>query len=92
MLSQNLPKDALINMRVHSSTKEFIDRAAKAIGKDRSDFMLEAAKEKAEAILMDQTHIEMDQQQWQTLRDLLDAPPKLNKKLLKLLATSAPWE
>jgi len=51
MLSQDSPKDALINMRTHSSTKAFIDSAAKALGKDRSDFVLEAAYEKAEEVL-----------------------------------------
>ena len=50
MLAKDAKKDALINMRVHSSTRDFIDRAAKSIGKDRSDFMLDAACEKARDI------------------------------------------
>lgn len=92
MLSQNAPKDALINMRVHSQTRDFIDQAAKAIGKDRSDFMLEAAYEKAEEILLDQTHIFMNDEQWEAFNKLLDSPPKANDKLRNLLATPAPWE
>ena len=60
MLPQSSRKDALINMRVHSNTKDFIDRAAKALGKDRSDFVLEAAYEKAEEVLLDQTTFVLD--------------------------------
>ena len=92
MIVQNTAKDTLINMRVHRSTRDFIDQAAKAIGKDRSDFMLEAAREKVEAVLMDQTHFQMDDSQWQAFNDALDSPPAPNDKLKKLLATSAPWE
>lgn len=92
MLSQDSPKDALINMRIHSSTRDFIDQAAKAIGKDRSDFVLEAAYEKAEEILLDKTTFVLDDEQWEAFNKLLDAPPKASDKLKKLLATPAPWE
>ena len=92
MLSQSSRKDALINMRVHSNTKDFIDRAAKALGKDRSDFVLEAAYEKAEEVLLDQTTFVLNDEQWETFNRLLDSPPKANDKLKKLLATPSPWE
>ena len=92
MLSQNSRKDALINMRIHSATRDFIDRAAKALGKDRSDFVLEAAYEKAEEVLLDQTSFVLNDEQWETFNNLLDAPPKANDKLKKLLAKPAPWE
>ncbi len=92
MLSQNIPKDTLINMRVHSSTRDFIDRAAKSIGKDRSDFMLDAAYEKAQEILLDRTEFFLDEAQWVEFNRILDTPPKPNEKLLKLLSTQSPWE
>ena len=92
MLSQDSRKDALINMRIHSSTKDFIDRAAKALGKDRSDFVLEAAYEKAEEVLLDQTAFVLNDEQWEAFNNLLDSPPKMNDRLKKLLAKPAPWE
>ena len=92
MLSQDSRKDALINMRIHSSTRDFIDQAAKALGKDRSDFVLEAACEKAEEVLLDQTSFFLNEEQWETFNNLLDTPPKANDKLKKLLAKTAPWE
>lgn len=92
MLAKHAKKDALINMRVHSSTRDFIDRAAKSIGKDRSDFMLDAACEKARDILMDRTEFLLDDAQWEAFNTILDSPPEPNEKLLALLATKAPWE
>ena len=92
MLSQDSRKDALINMRIHSSTRDFIDRAAKALGKDRSDFVLEAAYEKAEEVLLDQTAFVLNDEQWEAFNNLLDSPPKMNDRLKKLLAKPAPWE
>ena len=92
MLPQETPKDALINMRIHSATRDFIDQAARTIGKDRSDFVLEAAYEKAQEILLDQTAFALDDEQWDAFNKILDAPPKINNKLKKLLATKAPWE
>ncbi len=92
MLSQDSPKDTLINMRVHSSTRDFIDQAAKATGKARSDFMLEAAFEKAEEVLLDRTFFALNDEQWEEFNRILDNPPKANDKLKKLLATPAPWE
>ena len=92
MLTQDAKKDTLINMRVHSSTRDFIDQAAKSVGKDRSDFMLDAACEKAQEILMDRTELLLDDTQWQAFNNILDNPPEPNEKLLALLATKAPWE
>jgi len=92
MLSRDNPKDALINIRVHSSTRDFIDQAASSLGKDRSDFMLEAAYDKAQDVLLDKNLFVLDDAQWDEFNRLLDCPPKPNEKLTKLLNTSAPWE
>jgi len=92
MLSQDSPKDTLINMRINSSKRDFIDQAAKTLGKARSDFMLEAAYERAEEVLLDRTLFVLNDEQWDAFNQLLDAPPKANEKLRKLLATPAPWE
>ena len=79
-------------MRVHSDARDFIDRAAKSIGKDRLDFMLDAACEKARDILMDRNEFLLDYAQWEAFNTILGNPPELNEKLLALLAAKAPWE
>lgn len=92
MLPHNTPKDTLINLRIHSATRDFIDHAAQVSGKARSDFMLEASLEKAQTVLLDRRLFVLDEQQWEKFNALLDNPPEPNEKLRKLLVTPAPWE
>ena len=42
-MAQNATRDVSINIRARNAQRDLIDRAAEAIGKNRSDFMLEAA-------------------------------------------------
>ena len=81
-----------INLRVSSSQKALIDRAAEAQGRNRSDFMLEAACREAESVLLDRRYFNMDEDAFRRFLALLDAPPKDNPRLSRLLKTKAPWE
>lgn len=47
-------RDAAINLRALPQQRDLIDQAAQMLGKNRSDFMLEAACERAQSILLDQ--------------------------------------
>jgi len=54
-------RDAAINLRALPEQRDLIDQAAKVLGKNRSDFMLEAACERAQSIMLDQLHFALDQ-------------------------------
>ena len=64
-----------INLRVSRSQKALIDRAAEAQGRNRSDFMLDAACREAESGLLDQRYFNLDDDAFRRFTDLLDAPP-----------------
>lgn len=81
-----------INLRVSRSQKALIDRAAEVQGRSRSDFMLEAACREAESVLLDQRYFYLDDEAFQRFTEMLDAPPKDNPGLTRLLTTKAPWE
>jgi len=81
-----------INLRVSRSQKALIDRAAEAQGRNRSDFMLEAACREAESVLLDRRYFNLDEDAFRRFTELLDAPPKSNPRLARLLKTKAPWE
>ena len=81
-----------INLRVSQSQKMLIDQAAKAQGRNRSDFMLEAACREAESVLLDRRYFILDDDAFQRFMAMLDAPPKSNPRLARLLQTKAPWE
>ncbi len=62
-------RDISINLRARTEQRNLIDRAASTLGKNRSDFMLEAACEKTQAIVLDRTFLP-----WMK-KPLRDLPP-----------------
>jgi uncharacterized protein (DUF1778 family) len=62
------------------------------LGKNRSDFMLEAACERAQSVLLDQVFFRLDADKFDQFVALLDAPPQPNPGLERLLAVKAPWD
>ena len=85
-------RDAAINIRALPAQRAIIDRAASALGKTRSDFMLDAACERAQSVLLDQTFITLDTESFEEFLALLDAPPAPNPGLERLMAVKAPWD
>ena len=82
----------VINLRTPPAQRELIDRAARLQGKSRTDFMLEASREKAEQVLLDQTLFTVTAQQFKAFEALMDKPLADNPGLLQLLAKPAPWD
>jgi uncharacterized protein (DUF1778 family) len=82
----------MINIRIKPTERDLIDQAAAAQGKSRSDFMLDASRRAAREALLDQTLILVDDEAYARFVALLDAPPKPNPALRKLMQTPAPWE
>ena len=82
----------VINLRTPPAQRELIDRAARLQGKSRTDFMLEASREKAEQVLLDQTLFTVTAQQFKAFEALMDKPLADNPGLLPLLAKPAPWD
>jgi uncharacterized protein (DUF1778 family) len=81
-----------LNIRIKPEERSLIDRAAKIRGKNRTDFVLEAARAAAEEALLDQTIIHVTQEAYQSFLARLDMPPQSNERLRKTLATRAPWD
>ena len=81
-----------INLRARTLQRELIDRAAASQGKTRTEFMLEAACQKAQEVLVDQTVFMLDQRRFKRFLELLNRPIAQNKGLAKLLASRSPWD
>lgn len=84
-------RDAAINLRALAEQRDLIDHAAQLLGKNRSDFMLEAACDKAQSVVLDQVFFSLDEAKFRQFTVLLDAPPAHNPGLERLLAVQAPW-
>ncbi|MCA3516378.1 MAG: DUF1778 domain-containing protein [Rhodobacter sp.] len=83
---------SLINLRVPPRDRDLIDRAAESLGKNRSEFMLDASRQAAEDTLLDRSHFRLDADRFGAFLAQLDAPLAPNARLRALLATPAPWE
>ncbi|MCF8152968.1 MAG: DUF1778 domain-containing protein [Rhodoferax sp.] len=83
-------RDAVINLRTLPQQLDLIDRAAQLLGKSRSDFVLEAACEKARSVVLDQVFFSLDEDRLKQLTAMLDAPPAPNPGLERLMAVRAP--
>jgi len=84
-------RDAAINLRALPQQRDLIDQAAQLMGKNRSDFMLEAACDKARSVVLDQVFFSLDEDRLQQFNAMLDAPPAPNPGLERLMAVKAPW-
>lgn len=82
----------VINLRTDEARRELIGRAAAALGKDRTEFMLDAAKREAQSVLLERRLFQLDDATFRRFVEALDAAPVDNPRLRRLLATPAPWE
>jgi uncharacterized protein (DUF1778 family) len=81
-----------INLRADTATRTLIDRAAEQLGKNRSEFMLEAARREATTVLLDQRLFVLDDKTYTQFTAALDQPPTENRRLRRLLTTKAAWD
>ena len=85
-------RDETINLRASRRQKALIDRAADALGRNRSDFMLETACREAEAVLLDRRYFALSSEEFKRFTSMLDKPPASNARLRRLLKVKPPWE
>ncbi len=85
-------RDVTINLRASRRQRALIDRAAQALGRNRSDFMLEAACREADAVLLDRRLFLLDDKAYKRFAAALDKGPADNPRLRRLLASKPPWE
>lgn len=85
-------RDATINLRARPEQRDLIDHAANLLGKNRLDFMLEAACQRAQAVVLDQVFFNLDADKFIQFNELLDLPPSPNPGLARLMAVQAPWD
>lgn len=81
-----------INFRATAAKQALIDQAAYVLGKNRTEFILDASCEKAKEVLADQTQFSLSRQALQRFNEILDAPLPNAESLRNLLASRSPWE
>jgi uncharacterized protein (DUF1778 family) len=92
MAPNQLSKLQVVVVRCGEGELDVIDRAAQALGKSRSSFIVDAALREANQIVLDQSSIHLDAEQFDQFMNYLDNPPPPNDALRRLMNTKAPWE
>jgi uncharacterized protein (DUF1778 family) len=92
MASARTAKRETLNLRIKAEDRELIDRAARTLGKNRTDFVLEAARRAAAETVLDQLMFKLSPKAYAEFLARLDAPPQPNERLRRALQTKAPWE
>lgn len=85
-------KRETLNLRIKADDRGLIDRAAKALGKNRTDFVLAAARAAAEDALLDQSAFKVSPNAYAAFLSRLDLSPEPNAKLRKTMQTPPPWK
>jgi uncharacterized protein (DUF1778 family) len=85
-------RDASINIRAHKQQRDLIDRAVTVLGKNRSDFMLEAACKEANNVLLSRRYFPLGKKDFDRFMAALDKSPAKNDLLRRTLASSPPWK
>lgn len=85
-------KHEMLNIRVKTEERDLIDHAARICGKNRTEFILEAARFAAEEALLNRAIIHVSQEAYSAFLLQLDKAPQPNESLRKTMQTPAPWE
>ena len=81
-----------LNLRIKPGERSLIDQAARSVGKNRTDFVLDAARRAAEEALLDRTLVSVTPEAYAEFLARLDAPPQPNERLRRAMQTPAPWD
>ena len=78
-------KPARLNLRLSEEADAAIRRGAQSAGTSVSEFVVQAAVERAERELADRTRFVLDERQWARFVELLDRPPQASPAVRELL-------
>jgi uncharacterized protein (DUF1778 family) len=81
-----------VNLRIAPRTRDLIDSAAATLGKTRTEFMVDLAREEAINVLLDRRLFILSEEQHEAFMRVLDNPPAAGPKLRALMQRQAPWE
>jgi uncharacterized protein (DUF1778 family) len=81
-----------INLRIETRTRQLIDDAAAVLGKTRTEFMIESARQQAIDVLLDQRLFVLDSERYDAFMHALDNPPAPGPKLRSLLRRAPAWQ
>lgn len=81
-----------ISLRIEAGTRKLIDDAATVLGKTRTEFMVESARQQAIDTLLDRQLFVLDPGDYDAFVSALDNPPEPGPKIRSLLRRTPAWQ
>jgi uncharacterized protein (DUF1778 family) len=81
-----ISKTERIDVRVSTTAKNTLQMAATQVNKTVSQFLLDAAMTAAAETLEDRRSFVLDRKRWDEFLKILNRPPRIKRKLARLLA------
>lgn len=81
-----------ISLRIDAEARQLIDAAAGVLGKTRTDFMVDVARQHATDVLLDQRLFALEDENYDAFLSALDNPPEPGPKLRALLNRKTVWQ
>ena len=81
-----------INLRASANQKALTDRAARRLGKLRTEFILDSMRDASKNVLLEQRLFHVEAHVFDLFEAALDAPPEPDGRLRRTLTTPAPWD
>ena len=91
-ISDDSATKASINLRIDPRSRQLIDDAARALGKTRTEFMVETARRQAIDVLLDRRLIELETAGFESFAAALNTPSAPGPKLQALMSRKPAWE
>lgn len=84
-------QDAAIKLRALPHQRELINKAAQLLGRSRSQFILEAACDRAQAVVLNQVFFRLDEDTLRQFNSMLNAPARPDTGFKRLMSLRSPW-
>lgn len=81
-----------ISLRLDNTTRQLIDDAAALLGKTRTEFMVDSAKQQANDIILEQRLYSLSEEHYDAFIQALDNPPAPGPKLRSLMRRAPVWK
>ena len=80
-------KHDVLKIRIDTVTLQLLEQARNYVDLDKSKFIRQSIREKAEAIIADHEQTRFNAEDWQMFFDMLDNPPEPTERMKKALQT-----
>ena len=92
MKSPRTPESGSVSFRLAKHDLALIDRAANTLGQSRAAFVRTVAKQAAEEVLHDGSHLTMSAEGFEAFMRAVSAPAAQVPEMVNLLRRKAPWD